>query len=178
MSHVSPENLLLMGEVIRPHGRAGVLRIRSYAQSDKSFRDIGKIFLRSASGEIREYNLLSVKAHKNIYLMKLKELNSIEEAEKYRGAKILIRKDYLVNKEEDEYFWHELVGLKVYLNTGKYLGTVKHILPTGSNDIYVIQQGETEFLIPAIQEVVEEIDITNKKIIISEMEGLLDLNEV
>lgn len=166
-----------MGEVIRPHGREGVLRIRSYAQSEKSFLDGGKIFLKSASGETREYTVLSVKPHKNISLMKLSNLNSIEEAEKYRGAEILIRRDYLINKKEDEYFWHELVGLRVYLNTGKYLGIVKHILPTGSNDIYVVREGEREFLIPAIHDVVEEIDVTNKKIIISEMEGLLDISE-
>lgn len=88
-----------MGEVIRPHGREGVLRIRSYAQSEKSFLDGGKIFLKSASGETREYTVLSVKPHKNISLMKLSNLNSIEEAEKYRGAEILIRRDYLINKK-------------------------------------------------------------------------------
>ena len=178
MGNVPPENLLLMGEVIRPHGREGVLRIWSYAHSEKSFLDVGTIFLKSGSGETCEYKVLSVNPHKNIFLMKLKNLNSMEEAEKYRGAEILIKKDSLSDKEEDEHFWHELIGLRVHLNTGKYIGTIEHILQTGSNDIYVVRKGEKEVLIPAIHDVVEEIDLKNNRIIVSEMEGLLDLNEV
>ena len=178
MRNVPPENLLLIGEVIRPHGLEGVLRIWSYAQSEKSFLDLGTIFLKSASGEISEYTVLSINPHKNIFLMKLRGLNSIEEAEKYRGAEILIKRDSLKDKAEDEYFWHELIGLRVHLNTGKYLGIVEHILPTGSNEIYVVREGDKEVLIPAIHDVVEEIDLKNRRIIVSEIEGLLDLNEV
>lgn len=178
MSKVHPENLLLTGKVIRPHGRKGLLRIWPYAQSEKSFLDAGTVFFKLVSGETHGFTVSSVMSHKNIFLMKLRNLNSLEEAEKYRGAEIFIRKDFLRHENEDEYFWHELIGLKVYLNTGRYIGTIRHILPTGSNDIYVVREGETEVLIPAIHDVVEEIDLTNKKMIISEMEGLLDLNEV
>jgi 16S rRNA processing protein RimM len=110
--------------------------------------------------------------------MKIRNLDSLQEAEKYRGAEVLIRKDFVLEKDEDEYFWHELIGLRVYLNTGRYIGTISQILQTGSNDIYVVQEGNTEVLIPAIHDVVEEIDLSNRKMIIREMEGLLDLHEV
>lgn len=178
MNEVSPEDLLLIGKVVRPHGLAGVLRIKSYARSEESFLNARTIFLKPGSGETRECAVLSVKPHKNIHLMKLKGLRSLEEAEKYRGAEILIRRDSLTRENEEEYFWHELIGLRVYLKKGEYVGTIKHILPTGGNDIYVVHEGEKEFLIPAIHEVVEEIDLANNRMIISEMEGLLDLNEV
>ena len=81
-------------------------------------------------------------------------------------------------KNDDEYFWYELIGLRVYLETDKYIGTIRHILPTGCNDIYIVREGKTEIFIPAIHDVVKKIDLPNKKMIISEMEGLLDLNEV
>lgn len=178
MSKVSPEDLLLMGKVVRPHGLEGLLRIISYAQSEESFLNAGTIFLRSTSGEIHEEAVISVRPHKNIYLMRLKGLNSLKEAEKYGGASILIKKASLSRENDEEYFWYELIGLEVYLKGGKYVGTIKHVLPTGSNDIYVVQEGQKELLIPAIHDVVEEIDFTNKKMIISGMEGLLDLNEV
>ena len=110
--------------------------------------------------------------------MKLEGLNTLEEAEKYRGAAILIKGDLLPREGDEEYFWHELIGLEVYLSGGEYVGTIKHILPTGSNDIYVVQEGKTELLIPAIHDVVKEIDLINNRMIISEVEGLLDLNEV
>ena len=82
---------------------------------------------------------------------------------------------YFFNRE---YFWFELIGLEVFLDTGRYLGVVKDILTTGSNDIYVVRDDESEILIPAINEVVDKIDLVNKKMIICEIEGLLDLNEV
>jgi 16S rRNA processing protein RimM len=84
----------------------------------------------------------------------------------------------LSSKSRDEYFWHELIGLEVYLSRGEYVGKIKNILPTGSNDIYVVQEGNKEVLIPATYDVIQEIDLTEKRMIISDVEGLLDLNEV
>lgn len=172
-----PDNLLLVGKVIGPHGLGGLLRIWSYAESEKTFLSSGKVFLGLASGQTHAYRVLSVVAHKNAFLMKLEGLSTLDEAETYRNAAILIEKIGLSREEEDEYFWHELIGLEVYLNTGESIGTLKHILPTGSNDIYVVQKGEKEVLIPAIHDVVQEIDLDRKTMIISDMEGLLDLNE-
>jgi len=167
-----------MGKVVRPHGIEGALRIKSYAQSEESFLNAGTVLLRSSSGETREYAVASVRPHKNILLMKLEGLNTLEEAETYRGATILIKRDSLPREGEEEYFWHELIGLEVYLSGGDYVGILKHILPTGSNDIYVVQEGRSEVLIPAIHDVVKEIDLINNRMVISEVEGLLDLNEV
>ena len=178
MNKGSPDNLLKIGKVIRPHGLEGLLRIWSYAQSEESFLEAGTILLKSDRGKIHEYKVLSVRSHKNIFLMRLEGLNSLDEAEKFRGAEILIRKDSLDRNGVNEYFWFELIGLKVYLNTGRYMGRLQEIIATGSNDIYVVREGEKEFLIPAIHDVVEEIDLKNKKMIIDEMEGLFELNEV
>jgi len=166
-----------VGKVIRPHGLRGLLRVRSFARSEDSFLDAGTVFLGSVSGEVHEYTVSSVKPHKNILLMELEGLNSSDEAEGYRGADILIRQEAIAG-EDDTYFWHELLGLKVYLDTGEYLGGIFRIIPTGSNDIYVVKEGSKEFCIPAIHEVVKEIDLENGTMIISPMEGLLDLNEV
>jgi 16S rRNA processing protein RimM len=172
-----PDNLLLVGKVIRPHGLGGLLRIWSYAESEKTFLNSGTVFLGLASGQTHEHRVLSVVGHKNAFLMKLEGLTRLDKAETYRNAAILIEKRGLRCEEDDEYFWHELIGLNVYLNTGECIGTVKHIVPTGSNDIYVVQKGEKEILVPAIHEVVQEIDLDRKTMIITEMEGLFDLNE-
>jgi 16S rRNA processing protein RimM len=93
----------------------------------------------------------------------------------FRGAEILIRKDSLKKKDEDEFFWYELLGLDVYLITGQYLGVLKEILPTGSNDVYVVRNQGKEFLIPAVHEVIKEINIPQKRMVISPIKGLLDL---
>jgi len=177
LTQVSPGKLLLVGKVMRPHGLDGVLRISSYADSERSFLDSGSVFLRSVSGEIHEYPVKSVKPHKKFFLMELEGLTSIDRAEAHRGAEILIRRDNLVC-EEGEYFWFELLGLQVYLVTGEHLGVISQIIPTGGNDIYVVREGTREILVPATYEIVHEVDRENGKMIISKMEGLFDLNEV
>jgi 16S rRNA processing protein RimM len=110
--------------------------------------------------------------------MKLGGVNTLQEAETTRGSEILVKKETLPGKGEDEYYWYELFGMSVYLDSGKYVGTVRQILPTDGHDIYVVQDGKREVLIPATHEVVESIDLENRKMIISQVEGLLDLNEV
>jgi len=177
LSKVFPEALLLIGRVIGPHGVRGLLKIESYARSEDSLLTAGRIYLRQSPGEISEYEIISAIPHRGVSLIRLEGLSSRDQAEPYCGAEILIRKE-AVSRDKDEYFWHELIGLRVYLDTGRYLGTLKEILPTAGNDIYVVREGKEEFLIPAIHDVVKTIDLENGKMIISEVEGLLDLNEV
>ena len=178
MSGHVPEDLLLLGKVVRPHGLDGTLRVLSFAESEKSFLKAGVLFIRSITGEIRKHGIRSIKPHKKVFLLELEALSSLEEAEKYRDADILVDKGTLERKEGDEYFWFELLGLDVYLKGGTYLGKIGQIVPSGSHDIYVVTEGKREVMIPAIHEFIEEIDLENKRMVIQEKEGLLDLNEV
>ena len=178
MNSGSSDKLLVLGKVIRPHGLEGLLRVWSYAPSEASFIDAEEIYLRQVSGKLNGYyRVLSVSPHKDILLMNLEGVNSIDQAEEFRGAEVLVRSE-AVTREEGEYFWHELIGLKVYLDTGDYLGTISRIIAAGSNVIYVVGTGEKEIFLPATHDVVQEIDLEKGKMTISAMEGLLDLNEV
>ncbi len=161
--------------MLRPHGVRGLLKISSYAESEFTFRRAGIVYLGAPEGEIERWELLSIKPHKGHFLMELKGLHTKEKAEKYTNADIYIEKGSLV-KEEGEFFWFELMGLEVYLVTGEYLGKIVEIMATGSNDVYVVQEEEKkEYLIPAIEEVVKDVDIKAKKMIIEPLEGLLEL---
>jgi 16S rRNA processing protein RimM len=177
LSKVSADALLLIGRVIGPHGVRGLLKIESYARSEDTLLTAGRIYLRESSREISDYKILSAVPRKGGALIQLEGLHSRDHVKPYCGAEILIPKT-AVSRNEDEYFWYELIGLRVYLETGRYLGTVKDILATAANDIYVVREGREEFLIPAIHDVVKTIDLENGKMIISEAGGLLDLNEV
>jgi len=168
-------DLILIGHVVRPHGLTGLVRIVSYAQSKETFLEAGSVFLNTGENELYERKVVSIRPHRSVFFLKLSGLNSIDQAEALRGAGILIKKDSLVKKDKDEFFWYELLGLDVYLTTGQYLGVLKEIFPTGSNDVYVVEGQGTEFLIPAIDQVVKEINIPRKTMVISPVKGLLDL---
>lgn len=176
MSRPISENLLLIGKVVRPHGIRGLLKIRSYAESEATFLKAGWIYLYTPKGGVERRELLSIRPQKGHFLVELKGLQTRNEAEEYRNADIYIDKNSL-SKEEGEFFWYELLDLKVYLVTGEYLGKIVEIMPTGSNDVYVVKEGEEEYLIPAIKEVIKEVDIKNRRMIIDPLEGLLELGK-
>jgi 16S rRNA processing protein RimM len=169
------KDLIVIGHVIRPHGVTGLLRIVSYAESRETFLEAGSVFLKTGKNELHEKAVDSIQPHRSFFHLRLSGLDSAEQAETFRGAEILIPKDSLQKEDEDEFFWHELLGMEVYLTNGEYLGVVRDIFPTGSNDVYVVEHEGREFLIPAIHQVVREIDISQKRMIISPMKGLLDL---
>jgi len=172
---IDRSDLILVGHIIRPHGLTGLLRIVSYAQSRETFLAAGSVFLHKAQKELDERKVISITPYRSDYLLRLSGVNSIDQATVFRGFGILIRKDSL-KKNQDEFFWHELLGLHVYLITGEYLGVLKDIFPTGSNDVYVVENQGREFLIPAIHQVIQEIDIPKKKMFVSPLKGLLDLS--
>ena len=177
LSEVSSEKLLPVGKVLKPHGIKGLIRAWSYARTMQSFQHSGSIFFRQDNQEPAEYRVLDIKPHKNFFILRIEGLHNFEDADRLRGADILVDKEKLT-RNKGEYFWFELINLEVFLDTGKYLGIIKEIIPTGSNDVYVVKLNDSEFLIPAIYDVVKKIDLDKGEMIISAMDGLLDLNEV
>jgi 16S rRNA processing protein RimM len=118
LSQIFSGGLLLVGKVIGPHGLGGLLRIWAFAGSNASFLDAESVMLRSVSGKTREYTVIDIRPHKNTFLLKLEGLQSIDEAETFRNADIFVNKEAL-DRSDDEYFWYELLGLNVYLDTGQ-----------------------------------------------------------
>jgi 16S rRNA processing protein RimM len=172
------DSLLPVGKVLRHHGVRGLLRVRVYAESEALFENGGKVYLRREGGECREFTFNSSQPVKSALILKLEELASLDEAEKYRGAEILVRKDALPPREDDEYFWFELMGLDVFSEKGEHLGPIVNIISTGGHDTYVVKGEKGEVLIPGTHETVREIDLERRKMIISPAEGLLDINEI
>jgi 16S rRNA processing protein RimM len=174
LNEVSTENQLIIGKVIRPHGLNGLLKIRSFAESGESFLNAGIVLLKPDRYEASKFKVMSITAQGNAFLLKLQGISSLEAAERYRGADILIRKETLT-RENDEYFWFELIGLEVFLESGRFIGVLQDIINTGSNDIYVVKEGKEEFLIPALHGVVMQVDLGKKRMLIADnIDGLFD----
>jgi 16S rRNA processing protein RimM len=177
LGKVRSEDLILIGKVIRSHGLKGLVRIESYAESRETFLDAEEVFLEGPSGETVKHGVIAITPSNKFFLLKLESVDSREQAERYRGSNIYIKKGRL-SRQSDEFFWFELIGLPVYLETGTRVGVIRHIVPAPGHDIFVVQEGEKEILIPAVHDVVKEVDLENGKVVITGMEDLLRLNEV
>ncbi len=160
-----------LGKIVNTHGIKGEVRIYPYTDDMKAALKLKKIYLDSSKEEVL---VRSIKVHKNMFIASLDKIDSMEKAEKLKDKMIYKESAKAEDLEEDEYYVSDLIGLEVLLENGESFGIVKDIISTGANDVYTISTKEHgEVLIPAIKDVVKKIDIKEKKIYISLMEGLI-----
>ena len=115
-----------------------------------------------------------VKFFKQYAILKFKGLDSINDIEKYKGAKLYVARDQAVRLKKDEYFVADLIGMDVVTDEGKPFGSLKDVMPTGANDVYVVEREDrSEALLPAIRECVKEINMEKRQITVHIMDGLL-----
>ncbi|WVE35849.1 ribosome maturation factor RimM, partial [Priestia megaterium] len=104
----------------------------------------------------------------------LEGYHNVNDVEQYKNCEVKIPEDQLTDLEDGEFYFHEIIGCTVKTEDGVEVGTVKEILTPGANDVWVVKKGGKEVLIPYIDDVVQSIDIDEKEIVITVMEGLLD----
>jgi 16S rRNA processing protein RimM len=153
------ESRIVIGRVSRPHGTKGEIRIEYFNSEDRQlFSRYQMIFIQGDKGGPQAYRPLAVRPRKKFVLALLEGVRTRAEAEQLRGKAVLVDAADLPLLDADEYYWHEILGMRVVTEDGEDVGTIAEIFPTGSNDVYVVRQGEREALIPAIKEVIVSID--------------------
>lgn len=167
------QEFLEVGQIINTFGIKGFVKVYPYTDDIKRFDDLKKVYIKNKL-EKKELEIQEVKYHKNMVLIKFKDIDKLEDAESLRGHYILIDRKDSKPLDEDTYFIVDLLGLEVYTDEGKLLGKLDDIFNTGSNDIYVVKNElGKQLLLPAIKDVIKEIDIKNKKIIVHLLNGLI-----
>ena len=134
------------------------------------FSRLQKVYL---GPEAVPFALKGVRLHKGAALLKLEGCHDRTAVEKLRGQLVQIPIEEAVPLEQDEYYEHQIVGLAVWTAGGDYLGTMDEVISTGSNDVYVVQSEGREILIPAIEDVVLEINLAQGRMVVELMEGLI-----
>ena len=174
---ISLETHLAIGEVVKPWGLKGMVKIFSYAESIESFRRVSALRVRGRDGPIA-LSLEEARQHKKGVLLKFEGRDRIEDVEDLVGLTLYMDKKELPGLEEGEYYWHELIGMEVRTEAGTPVGTLERILNTGSHDVYVVRKGERETLIPAIRDVIREVDVPGRGMVIHVVEGLLNEDDL
>lgn len=167
-----------IGKIVNTHGIKGEVKIYPYTDDLEAILKLKNIYIENSSlktgSEKEKVRVRSIKLHKNMFIAMLENIDSIEKAEMLRDKYIYREIDREEELEEDEYYVKDLMGLNVCLENGEEFGIVKDVINTGANDIYVVStKSYGEVLIPVIKQVVKKIDMHDKKIYISLMEGLI-----
>ncbi|MCY7822839.1 ribosome maturation factor RimM [Bacillus spizizenii] len=166
-----------VGKIVNTHGIKGEVRVISKTDfAEERYKPGNTLYLfMDGRNEPVEVTVNTHRLHKQFHLLQFKERQSLNEVEKLKNAIIKVPEEDLGELNEGEFYFHEIIGCEVFTEDGELIGKVKEILTPGANDVWVIgRKGKKDALIPYIESVVKHIDVSEKKIEVELMEGLID----
>lgn len=167
------DDLFRVGVIANTHGIKGEVKVFPTTDDVNRFKKLKEVILDTGKEKI-SLEITSVKFFKNLVILKFKDLNDINQIEKYKGKDLLVSRENTVPLKEDEYFIYDIIGALVITEDGKEFGILEEVMKTGANDVYVVKTNENrEVLLPVIKECVLDIDTENKIVKIHLMDGLL-----
>lgn len=163
-----------VGQIVNTHGIKGEVKVKSNSDfTDTRFQPGEVLTVKHNNNEI-QLTVTSYRVHKGFHMLKFKDINNINEVEQYKGDFLYQERDHEdIELAENEFYYSDIIGCTVFDDEETPIGRVINIFETGANDVWVVK-GDKEYLIPYIADVVKAIDIENKTIHITPMEGLLD----
>ena len=167
------EDLLQVGVISQTHGVRGEEKVFPTTDDPERFLDLKKVLL-DTGRETLPLDIQSVKFFKQFVILKFKGIDNINDIERYKRCPLLVTREDAVELEEDEFFIADMIGMKVVTEDGEEFGTLKDVMETGANDVYIIDSDEHgEVLIPAIRECILDVDVEEQKMTIHLMDGLV-----
>lgn len=162
-----------IGQIVNTFGIKGFVKVNPFTDDMERFEELKSVLV-VKNKKLIKMQIEEIKYQKNVVLIKFKDIEDINMAEKYKGCYIRIKREDARKLPEDTYFIADLIGLEVYDDNGKLLGTVNDIYSNKVHDIYVIKDDlGKQILLPSTKEVIKQIDIDNDKIIVHLIDGLV-----
>lgn len=166
-----------VGKIVNTHGIKGECKVYSVTDfPEERYQKGSKLFLvHSTLSEPLPVTVESARLQKNTYIVKFKEFSSINEMEKFKDGALKVSEEDRLELEEDEFYYDDIIGCEVWSDDGSKLGTVKEILKTGANDVWVVkrEQGK-DILLPFIEDCILEVNPEENKVIVHVLEGLME----
>ena len=175
-----------IGQIVNTHGVKGEVKVKVYSDSLERFEGMGQILASKAVGgaetgvhagqESRQLTISGLRYHKDMVLMTFHEITTMEEAEKLKDWYLQTPEAELPVLPNGRYYIYQLVGITVWEKDVCY-GKLAEVMQPGSNDVYVVRDGEREILIPALKTVIRSVDLEKKRMEVELPAGLLELYE-
>lgn len=161
-----------IGQIVNTFGIKGMVKVNPFTDDISQFENMETILV-DKKGSFLEMQIEEVKYSKNQILLKLKGIETVEEAQKYRNCYLKLPREKAKKLPENTYFIADLIGLEVYSDEGHLLGKVDDIYNTGASDIYVIKDDTgKQILLPAIKEVIKQVNLEQEKIVVHLLKGM------
>ena len=171
---------LRIGVITAPHGVRGEVKVFPTTDEPERFEDLESVWLYNGKSYV-SLDIESVKFFKNMVILKFKGIDNVDDVQKYRQKDLYVARKDAVKLYKDEYFIADLIGIEVFEEDGCKVGVLKEVMPTGANDVYVVElsegfagNGQTEVLIPAIKQCILEVKPEENKMTVHLLDGLLE----
>jgi len=184
----SPPRYLAIARILTNYGVHGELRAEILTEFPQRFAGLQTVYLgddrfshatpalsracENLSEEAQPYSLESSRLRRGQVILKLQGIDTPEQAAKLRGQLVQVPIEEAVAPPEGQYYLYQIIGLAVETTAGEPLGHVTEVLFTGANDVYVVHGEQGEILVPAIEEVVKQVDLEHGRLVIELLEGM------
>jgi len=167
------EEFIIIGKVVSTQGNKGEVKVLPLTDSTDRFKNLITIFLKNNNSRTA-LNIEKIRIKEDMVILKLKDIENIEDAKMIVGSFLEVERENAIKLPKSTYFVFEIIGLEVYDETNIFLGKVENVISTGSNDVYIVKsKNKEELYIPAIREIVKNIDLEKKRISIKIVDGLI-----
>jgi len=167
------DEFITIGKVVSTQSNKGEVKVLPLTDSTDRFKNLDTVFLRNINN-LTTLNIEKIRIKENAVILKLKDIENIQEAKMIVGSFLEVEREKAVKLPKDTYFVFEIIGLEVYTENNIFLGKVENVISTGSNDVYTVKdKNKKELFIPAIREVVKNINLEKKRITIKMVDGLI-----
>ncbi|MBO9607968.1 MAG: ribosome maturation factor RimM [Paenibacillaceae bacterium] len=166
-----------VGKLVNTHGVRGDVKIISQTDfPDVRFAKGSRLVLVDPTLTRQvEVTVETAREHKDMFFVHFAGIDDINLVEPYKGWLLKVKEEDLLELEEDEYYYHEIVGCGVVTEDGEKLGTITEILSPGANDVWVVERPKGKpVLLPVIDDVLISVDIAAKTVTVRLMEGLIE----
>jgi 16S rRNA processing protein RimM len=131
------------------------------------------LLVEAPEGKYMNLKIEECSFYKDKIVVKFYGYDSWSDVSQFIGKKLFVKRKDLPHLQDGEYYWMDILDMKVYTFNDEYLGKVEDIMDTGSNDVFIVRDGSNEILIPVTKEVLKKIDYEQNSIIVELIEGLI-----
>lgn len=167
-------DMLQVGVITQTHGVRGEVKVFPTTDDVQRFKKLKQVILDTGKEQL-PLEIQNVKFFKQFVIVKFKGIDDINDIEKYKRCPLLVTREHAVKLEEDEYFIADMIGMEIVTENDEIFGTLKDVIATGANDVYVIESvAHGEVLIPAIKECILNVNVEEQKMTVHLMDGLIE----
>jgi len=151
----------------------GDVKIKQLSDDPDRINSLNNVVIILKNGEKIESIINKVSVVKGGFAISLAHINSVTDAQQIVGGYIAVPENEVPALGKDTWYHYEIIGIEVFTTDGMCLGKIDDILSTGSNDVYIVRDNEREYLIPAIRDVIKEVDTERRRMVIALVDGLI-----